>query len=431
MHMRHHHLEIIFLALASGSIAAGQPTGMFAATGAMTTPRFGHTATLLADGRVLIAGGYTDSWNPLPYPLNGHAVTGAAELYDPATGAFTPTGSMTTPRAYHTATLLPDGRVLIASGRGAGRSQDNLDSAEIYDPATGLFTATSSLSMPSANDNNTATLLPDGRVLITGAPATASGPFRAEIYDVSTAAFTPAARSTQPPPFATATLLPSGQVLLASAFSSELYDPAAAAFSATGTLNAFCAHAILLGNGAVLTAGGNDDPGPSAVAFVYDAVAGTFKAAAQMTAPRANFTITMLPDGLALVAGGSTWSAFTTPAGQQGMAYYCCLARADLYDPVAGQFTGIASMMSSRAGHTATLLPSGQILIVGGGSGDNSPGLATAELYTPAQTIPTPALFSISGDGQGQRQCMACKQRRGRLIGGSGSFRRNALHVHQ
>jgi hypothetical protein len=368
----------------------------------MTTPRFGHTATLLVDGRVLIAGGYTDTWNPLPYPVNGHAVTSSAEIYDPATGAFTPTGSMTAPRADHTATLLPDGRVLIAAGEGSGRSENSLDSAEIYDPATGLFTATTSLSTPSANGDSTATLLLDGRVLITGAPAISNSPIRAAIYDPSTAAFTPAAYSSEPPSFAIATLLPSGQVLLASAFNSALYDPAAAAFTPTGPMNAFSSRATLLGDGAVLAAGGNDDPGPSPVALVYDSVAAAFKATSNMTAPRSNLTITTLPDGHALITGGSTWTASTSPSGQQIMTYACCLASAELYDPSGGVFTAAASMTSGRAGHTATLLPSGQVLIVGGGSGDNSPALAAAELYTPAQPTPVPALFSTSGDGRGQ-----------------------------
>jgi hypothetical protein len=360
-----------------------QSTGTFTPTGSTATARFGHSATLLADGRVLIAGGYTDAWNPLSYPLDGHAVTASAEIYDPSTGAFTSTGGMITPRARHTATLLLDGRVLIAAGRGTGRSEDNLATAELYDPAAGIFTATGSMSTPSAHDVNTATLLPDGRVLITGAPAVNGGPFRAELYDPSTGAFTPAATSTQPPSFATATLLPSGQVLLASAFSSARYDPAAGNFSPTATLNAFCTQAGLLANGTVLTAGGNDDPGPSAKAFLYDPSATIFTAVGSMTVPRANLALTALPDGRALITGGGTWTGFTLPGGRQAMAYTCCLATAEIYDPSTGLFTATAGMTAARAGHTATLLPSGQILIVGGGSGDNGPALASTELYTP------------------------------------------------
>ena len=102
----------LLLVLAAGQTpkAAAQSPGTFTATGNMTTPRFFHTATLLADGRVLIAGG--DSFD--------FKTQSSAELYDPRTGTFTATGNMTTPRSEHTATLLPDGRVLIAGG---GRHQ--------------------------------------------------------------------------------------------------------------------------------------------------------------------------------------------------------------------------------------------------------------------------------------------------------------------
>ncbi len=203
------------------------------------------------------------------------------------------------------------------------------------------------------------------------------GPFRAEIYDLAAGVLTPAAGSTQPPPFATATLLPAGDVLLASAFSSALYDPATAVFSPIAPLTGFDSQAALLGNGSVLTAGGNDDPGPSAGAHIYDPSAATFTATGSMTAPRANFTITALPDGRALITGGSTWTGSATPAGQQFMTYTCCLSSAELYDPSSGLFTAAAGMTAERAGHTATLLPNGEVLIAGGGS----PALATAELY--------------------------------------------------
>lgn len=373
---------------AFAAVALAQSPGTFTTTGSMLTPRFGHTATLLPDGRVLIAGGCADQLGKPPFCK---AATPTAELYDPTTGTFTATGNMTTARWNHTATLLPDGLVLIAAGRGDGGSEDNLASAELYDPLTGMFTATGNMTMPSAHDKNTATLLSDGRVLITGCCS------RAEIYDPSTGAFTPAAGSTQPPSFATATLLPTGEVLLASAFFPELYDPASASFSPTGALNAFCTQAALLANGTVLTAGGNDDPGPSAAAFVYDPSAANFNATGKMTAPRANFSITALPDGRALIAGGSTWTGFTLPGGQPAMAYTCCLASAELYDPSVGIFTATGSMTAVRGGHTATLLNSGEVLIAGGGG-----GMATAELYHPQMLIPAPALFSLSGDGRGQ-----------------------------
>ena len=120
----------------------------------MSTPHRGHTATLLQDGRVLVVGNGGET----------SPSSRAADLYDPATGRFSKTGSMKTGRWLHTATLLQDGRVLILGGRspqGLG-----LHSAEIYDPRSGTFSSAG--SMREGRQQHTATLLPDGRVLIAG-----------------------------------------------------------------------------------------------------------------------------------------------------------------------------------------------------------------------------------------------------------------------
>jgi hypothetical protein len=132
------------------SMARAQAPGMFTATGNMTAFRYRHSATLLQDGRVLIAGGITQNTAP-PF---GQTVTATAELYDPATGTFVATGSMSSARASHTATLLPDGRVLIAAGSGGGSPplvgpEYSLVRAELYDPSTGTFTATGDMTTPS------------------------------------------------------------------------------------------------------------------------------------------------------------------------------------------------------------------------------------------------------------------------------------------
>jgi N-acetylneuraminic acid mutarotase len=130
-------------------------TGTWTPTGRMTVARAGHTATLLANGMVLVAGG-----NVGPSILN----LNSAELYNPRTGRWTPTGVMGAIRSGHTATLLPSGKVLVAGG--AGTDARDPSSAELYDPRTGMWTDAG--DMPTAHEEATATLLPDGDVLITG-----------------------------------------------------------------------------------------------------------------------------------------------------------------------------------------------------------------------------------------------------------------------
>lgn len=350
---------------AFASIALAQTPGTFTPTGNLTTARVGHTATLLADGRVLIAGG---------------SRLASAELYDLATGKFTAAGNMTSTRAGHTATLLPDGRVLIVGGNTPATS-------ELYDPATGTFTVTGDMNGKYAT---TATLLPDGRVLIGGSAGSA------QLYDPGTGMFTPAGNRAG---FSTAALLADGRVLLAADDGYELYDPRTGTFSFAGTQNGFELRTILLMNGEALTTGGNDDPGPNDSAEVYDPSTGKFTGIAKMTAPRANHSATLLPDGKALIIGGSSWNGW----GTGNLSYSCCLSSAELYDTATGLFASTGSMTDGRQFHTGTLLKNGEVLIAGGVS--NSGGyvsLATAELYHPVAPIPAPALLSVSGDGQGQ-----------------------------
>ena len=207
-----------------------------AATGSMATARGCHTATLLSDGRVLVAGGGPASWTggaarvprlgravrpedrhvqPDRLDVDGtrephrdaaprrsrpdrrrrrtpsdHAVA-SAEIYDPKTGTFSPTGSMTAARAFHTATLLADGRVLVAGGNAGTWSYDGpfLASAEIYDPKTGKFSPTGSMATPRGW--HTATLLADGRVLVAGGENARTDLTSAEIYDPKTGKFSP------------------------------------------------------------------------------------------------------------------------------------------------------------------------------------------------------------------------------------------------
>jgi hypothetical protein len=232
---------VLFWPTTHAFMALAQSPGTFAATVNMTEAREGHTATLLPNGKVLIAWGRDTS------------DLVSTELYDSATGTFTPTGNMTTGRANHRATLLADGKVLIAGGA----------SAELYDPFTGAFTATG--SMTTRRVFFSATPLPDGRVFMAGRGST--GTQGAELYDPSTDTFT--SIGTLPEDFGddiTTTLLADGRVLL-TGIHAELYDPGTGRFSPIFSpgfpFRGVDQQATLLMNGKVLFAGGNDtDPGP-------------------------------------------------------------------------------------------------------------------------------------------------------------------------
>jgi hypothetical protein len=389
-------LPLFLLGANDAAIVLAQPAGVFTATGNMTMPRVGHTATLLADGRVLIAGGYTDE-NAVEV---GRALTASAEIYTTTTGTFTPTGNMTEARSNHTATLLPDGRVLIAGGTvGQGSGASDLATAELHDPSAGTFAATGNMTTPRSD--HTAILLPDGRVLIVGgvhAGIDSTADYaRAELFDPVRNMFTATVNMAGFP----VTLLPDGRILLAGSPTSKLYDPRTGTVSLTGGDLLFTDFSTALPNGKILEAGGNNDPGASDLAEEYDPSRGIFIATGSMTAPRANYTATLLPDGKALIAGGRTWMS-TTFFGHEGMVYYCCLASADLYDPSIRTFTATGNMTTTRNYHTATVLLDGRVLIAGGSGGSSIAALATAELYRPEVLAPAPVLLSLSGGGQGQ-----------------------------
>ena len=341
--------------------------GAFINTGSLTTARSGHTATLLLDGRVLVAGGF-----------DGSTSVASAELYDPASGTWTPTGSLTKGRGIHTATLLPNGQVLVAGGDNGTFS---MSGAELYDPASGTWTATGNLA--TERESHTATLLPSGQVHIAGGLTWWTDYIvgihaSAELYDPVSGTWTATGSLATGRTSHTATLLPNGQELVAGGFnfasgyltSAELYDPQSGTWTTTGSLATayYVPTATLLPNGQVLVAGGDGTSGYLASAELYDPAIGAWTATASLTTARDSHTATLLPDGQVLVAGGDGTSGY--------------LASAELYDSTSGAWTAAGSLATARRDHTATLLLNGQVLVAGGYGASGY--LASAELYDPA-----------------------------------------------
>ncbi len=303
----------------------------------MTTARENHSATLLGDGRVLLAGGYD-------FHDGAGSVQSSAEIYDPKTNSFAPTGSMGSPREGQTATRLRDGLVLIAGG--ADSTTSAVATAELYDPKTGSFSPTNPMSTPRYLA--TATLLANGKVLVTGG---LDGPTLTD-------------RSLD---------------------SAELYDPATGAFELTRSMSTARASqtATLLPDGRVAIIGGRGDVAPVPWAELYNPKTGIFTISGSMTLPRFGQAASLLPDGRILVAGGSR-----TVGG--GSATY--LAAAEVFDPRTGVFSPTGWLSTPRFAPTTTLVSNGRVLVIGGwvDAGTTSRIAATLESYDPATGTFTP-----------------------------------------
>jgi MYXO-CTERM domain-containing protein len=276
----------------------------------MNSARGCHTATLLPDGRVLVAGG-----------SGAGGFLASAEIFDPATGVWTSAGTMTSPRAFHTATLLPDGRVLVVGGIRIPAGAP-VDSAELYDPASDTWTPTST-PMSDRRSDHTATLLSDGTVLIAGGhtPNNYSAAFDA-------------------------------------LQSAEVYVPAEDSWV---------------------------DVEP-------------------MRSTRAGHTATLLQDGRVLVAGGEFLEGYMPGRG----VYNQTRTLAEVYDARTSSFAPVDSMNVERFDHTATLLPGGGVLVAGGESSSNTS--ARAEIYdaAPSSSVCEPGLCVEPPASPSQRHGVSC-----------------------
>jgi N-acetylneuraminic acid mutarotase len=351
----------------SGSLSASVPvnvtTNTWTAAASYPSQLYKHTATLLNDGRVLVAGG------------SGGGVTWkSAEIYDPNADTWKLAASMAVPHESHTATLLANGKVLVAGGLveclDAGCQAVSLASAEIYDSATDTWTSAGNMSTSRAF--HTATLLGSGNVVVVGGAGYPGGPApvpSADIYDPATNTWTPAPALTVARYNHTATLLNNGKVLVAggrgagsssgsSALASvEIYDRTSNVWTIGPSMaSARYSHtATLLNDGRVLVAGGGDASGvPLASVEIYDPVSNTWTAAAILSTARLAQTATLLGSGRVLVAGGTS-SISINP-----------IAPAEVFAPTSNTWSSASSMTHPRQSHTATLLSGGAVFVTGG-----------------------------------------------------------------
>ena len=366
-------LTLALLGLMSGATLVLEPVGLASAqvvgpswsiTGSLDTARYNHTATLLPNGKVLVAGGSG----------TGNVLLNSAELYDPANRTWSRTVNLNTTRYLHTATLLPSGKVLIAGGIIGGPPYNPVNSAELYDPATGTWSYTGNLNQ--SRFGHTATLLANGQVLIAGGWGGNSALNKAELYDPVIGTWSSIGNLNIARYDHTATLLENGKVLVTGGgytgdydytlASTEIYDPVSGSWSVTSPLNKNReGHtATLLPSGQVLVAGGGGGYFESAAntSELYDPATKTWSNISYFF-----YTVmaTLLPNGKILASRGSNPTS------------------TELYDPATGMWGSSANLNTARVSYTATLLANGKVLVVGGsnGTGNTFNILNSAELF--------------------------------------------------
>jgi hypothetical protein len=363
------------------SSAVTRSAGVWIATGTMGTPRNRFTAVRLLDGRMLVAGGSG---------ANNAADLTSAELYHPDSGTWSATGNMVHPYVSYNgfrATLLPDGKVLVGDVDDPAADAP-ITGAEVYDPESGTWTATA--KMVGDAGNGTATLLRDGKVLVAGANG-------AHLYDPASGTWSATGKMITPRHNHTATLLPDGKVLVAGGdvfdtmvYSAELYDPDTGSWTAIantrsgGTCRVGCPRAggmaTLLQDGTLLFMRGSSSTPVIAFVEIYDPATGTWTPAGDKARPDAVYSsATRLLDGTVLVTGART--------GQDAAV------TAEVYDSATGSWTETGNMLYGPS--SATLLLDGTVLVAGGSSPSCCDATSSAELYIPAGVSPPPAVVAL------------------------------------
>jgi hypothetical protein len=323
-------------------------------SGPMATARYRHVSAPLDGGRALVAGGFFE---------NSGLATATAEIYNPDTNTFTATGSLGTARVYAGAATLMDWRVLVVGGATANQSPPApLATAEIFDPAAGTWTATG--TMNAARQSPVALRLASGLVLVIGGDSTQS---TCELFDPATGLFTPTGSLLGPRVDFAASALDDGRVLvvggqpstdLPALASAEIWDPSTGTWAATGSMATARSRttATKLSNGKVLVVAGMTGTSASsatASAELFDPATGSFTPAGSLANARSDHTAAAsVFDGSVIVAGGTLATFFPT-------------ASIERYSPT-GAWGERGSMVTARALHGAVSLNNGHVLIAGG-----------------------------------------------------------------
>lgn len=340
--------------------------GSWAITGSPTTYRGDFASVRLADGRVLVSGGSDGS--------GSFTWLTSAELYNPATGSWSPTGAMVHGRRFHTLTLLADGRVLAVGGEdGAGGI-----TAELFDPVTGVWMPTGNMSLP--RHGHRTVRLNDGRILVAGGEVFSSALYVGEVYDPATGVWTTTPASPSPMYRGALVLLADGRVLAAGAdfedfyggwsATASIYDPVSNTWAVTGSMIQARSQPLAgrLPDGRVLVVG-NKYGGKAAE--LYDPATGTWSSTASMNLGHGNGALSLLADGRVLVTGGAN--------DQFG---FDIVAAAEIYDPATGLWQPAASMNVARQYHATETLLDGRVLAILGWN-RTDPVAPRAEVYTP------------------------------------------------
>lgn len=343
-------------------------TNPLVSVGTLKTPRVNHTATLLSNGRVVIASGETGSTSVV-------TAISSVEIYDPTSRSFDNEGTMIMPRSNQTATLLANGTILFAGGQ--DELGNALSSAEIYDPATSTSVLTGPMTTPRISAS--AVALDDGRVLIAGGSNGSDPLGSVDIFDPSSGTFSSMGSVSKVSGALTATRMLDGRILLAggdassgSSYIADVFDPLAGGVvsSAPMAISHGNATSCLLSDGTVMVVGGLDDSKQvNSTAEIYNPTNDSFESPIQLLDGRAFNSTTVLPNGSVLLAGGVD-------------SYGNAIASVERFSPGKGISEPIGTMVPPRYGHTATLLADGSVLIVGGRQTSDWV-LSEADLYYP------------------------------------------------